>query len=63
MNTQIPNARTPVALASAALAALVLGGCASSSEDVNTLPAGLSGAIAEKAYDGTTDDLLTAGLG
>ena len=29
----------------------------------NTLPAGLRGPIAETAYDGTTDDLLTAGLG
>ena len=53
--------RTPIA--AAALTVLVLGGCASSSEDVNTLPAGLSGAIVEKVYDGSTDDLLTAGLG
>lgn len=53
--------RTPIA--AAALTALVLGGCASSSEDVNTVPAGLSGAIVEKVYDGSTDDLLTAGLG
>lgn len=53
--------RTPIA--AAALTALILGGCASSSEDVNTLPAGLSGAIVEKVYDGSTDDLLTAGLG
>lgn len=52
--------RTPIA---AALTALVLGGCASSSEDYNTPPAGLSGAIVEKVYDGSTDDLLTAGLG
>ncbi|MEX8495872.1 3-hydroxybutyrate oligomer hydrolase family protein [Sphaerotilus sp.] len=61
--TLVPT-RTPVA-AAAALTALVLGGCASStsSEDINTLPAGLSGAIAEKVYDGTADDLLTAGLG
>lgn len=61
MNKPIPNARTPIA--AAALTALVLGGCASSSEDINTLPAGLSGAVVEKVYDGTTDDLLTAGLG
>lgn len=53
--------RTPIA--AAALTVLVLGGCASSSEDTNTLPAGLSGAIVEKVYDGSTDDLLTAGLG
>ncbi|WP_310460262.1 3-hydroxybutyrate oligomer hydrolase family protein [Sphaerotilus sp.] len=67
MNKPIPNARTApkrTPIAAAALAALVLGGCASSSsEDINTLPAGLSGAIAEKVYDGATDDLLTAGLG
>jgi hydroxybutyrate-dimer hydrolase len=51
--------RTTLALAVAAL----LGGCASSRDGYNTLPAGLSGAIAERVYDGTTDDLLTAGLG
>jgi hydroxybutyrate-dimer hydrolase len=55
------STRTP--MAAAALTALVLGGCASSSFDTNTLPAGLSGAIAEKVHDGTIDDLLTAGLG
>ncbi|WP_293997530.1 3-hydroxybutyrate oligomer hydrolase family protein [Sphaerotilus sp.] len=51
--------RTTLAVAVAAL----LGGCASYREDHNRLPAGLSGAITEKVYDGTTDDLLTAGLG
>ena len=61
MNKSIPK-RTPIA--AAALAAIFLGGCASSShDDINTLPAGIAGAIAEKAYDGTTDDLLTGGLG
>ncbi len=61
MNKSIPK-RTPIA--AAALAAILLGGCASSShDDINTLPAGIAGAIAEKAYDGTTDDLLTGGLG
>jgi hydroxybutyrate-dimer hydrolase len=60
MNKPIPK-RTPIA--AAALTALVLGGCASSSEDINTLPAGIAGTIAEAAYDGTTDDLLTGGLG
>lgn len=61
MNKSIPK-RTPIA--AAALAAIFLGGCASSShDDLNTLPAGIAGAIAEKAYDGTTDDLLTGGLG
>jgi hydroxybutyrate-dimer hydrolase len=66
MNTSTPNPTAPPThppIAAAALAALVLGGCASSSEDLNTLPAGLSGAIVEQVYDGTTDDLLTAGLG
>jgi len=62
MNKSIPK-RTPIA--AAALAAIVLGGCASSAsnDDINTLPAGIAGAIAEKAYDGTADDLLTGGLG
>lgn len=61
MNKSIPK-RTPIA--AAALAAILLGGCASSShDDLNTLPAGIAGAITEKAYDGTTDDLLTGGLG
>lgn len=62
MNKSIPK-RTPIA--AAALAAIVLGGCASSAsnDDINTLPAGIAGAIAEKAYDGAPDDLLTGGLG
>lgn len=56
MNKSIPK-RT---IAAAAPAAILLGGCASSShDDINTLLAGIAGAIAEKAYDGTTDDLLT----
>jgi hydroxybutyrate-dimer hydrolase len=52
-----------MAMAAAALTTLVLGGCATHPLDTNTLPAGLSGALAEKVYDSSTDDLLTAGLG
>jgi len=44
-------------------AVLVLGGCGGgSSEDRNVKPSYL-GAVASASYDGTTDDLLTAGLG
>jgi hydroxybutyrate-dimer hydrolase len=45
---------------------LLIAGCGSShhsdSENINTLPSYL-GAITSTAYDGSTDDLLTAGLG
>jgi hydroxybutyrate-dimer hydrolase len=50
-------------MAAAALTTLVLSGCATRPLDTNTLPAGVIGSIAEKVYDGSTDDLLTAGLG
>ena len=59
---RVERTLTPVALA--ALTAL-LGACASNdtTEDLNTLPNGVVGTVSEKTYDGSTDDLLTAGLG
>lgn len=57
------------ALRRAALAATALtivagcGGGGSDPLDVNTRPAFLRGTIESKTYDGTSDDLLTAGLG
>lgn len=50
-----------------AAAAMTIAGCSSNSdssstENINTKPAYL-GAVATADYDGTTDDLLTAGLG
>src|SRR5437867_4419470 len=52
-------------ITSIAVAVLVVSGCAGgggSSENKNTKPVTL-GAVTSVSYDGTTDDLLTAGLG
>ena len=57
--------RTPIALAAAtALAALGTSGCGSLSDedDLNTRPSWL-GSVSAASYDGSSDDLLTAGLG
>ena len=47
----------PLVLAASALAAC------SSNSDNNTLPSFVTGSVAKVTYDGTSDDLLTAGLG
>lgn len=50
----------------ASLAVILLAGCHGGDDggqDVNTQPAFVKGAIVKTSYDGTTDDLLTAGLG
>ena len=53
-----------VALAGAATALTGCGGGGGSSNvTVNTLPAGITNIVGPTAYDGTTDDLLTGGLG
>ena len=57
--------RTPIALAAAtALAALGTSGCGSLSDEdeINTRPSWL-GSVSAASYDGSSDDLLTAGLG
>ena len=57
--------RTPITLAAAtALAALGTSGCGSLSDedDLNTRPSWL-GSVSAASYDGSSDDLLTAGLG
>ena len=52
------------ATAVAAIATLALAGCAHDNEDLNTRPAFVrEGSVRSARYDGTTDDLLTAGLG
>jgi len=57
---------TPVQLSAISLAVLALTGCGSDDstelENLNTRPAYL-GAISSTHYDGSSDDLLTAGLG
>ncbi|WBS03094.1 3-hydroxybutyrate oligomer hydrolase family protein [Pseudoduganella sp. SL102] len=59
---QMTTSKTAIALA----VALLLGGCGSDDDDdpevLNQKPAWL-GAISTASYDGTSDDLLTAGLG
>src|ERR1700682_251992 len=42
--------------------ALALAGC-SKSEDINTQPASVPGTLRTATYDGTTNDLLTGGIG
>ena len=61
----ISRKNTPLKLSALAAAVLALSACGASNdpvESINTKPAYL-GAIATASYDGTTDDLLTAGLG
>ena len=45
----------------------LIAGCAKvdplPAEDLNVLPAFVKGAVRQAAYDGTTNDLLTGGLG
>jgi hydroxybutyrate-dimer hydrolase len=43
--------------------ALALAGCSSKSEDINKQPASVPGTLRTATYDGTTNDLLTGGLG
>jgi hydroxybutyrate-dimer hydrolase len=53
-----------VAISAAVVAAL--GGCSDNDDatpPANTLPAGVTNVVGPNVYDGTTDDLLTAGLG
>ena len=53
-------------LTAIAAGVLALTGCFGNDdddEDLNTLPSAVRGAVAETVYDGSTDDLLTAGLG
>ena len=51
------------ATAAAAGALLIVGACASNNgENINSKPTYL-GAVSVTTYDGTSDDLLTAGLG
>ncbi|MBG6079595.1 hydroxybutyrate-dimer hydrolase [Rubrivivax gelatinosus] len=52
---------TPTWTAIAAACLLCAG--AASAAPANTLPAGVRGPVTETVYDGTSDDLLTAGLG
>jgi hydroxybutyrate-dimer hydrolase len=72
----LPAAHTLPAWTLTCAAVLALGGCGSadnldnnsggsggSTEDINTLPAAVRGNVQVKTYDGTSDDLLTAGLG
>ena len=62
LNTRAPGLRplVPAALAAAVLAAC--GGSGTEGPALNAKP-GYLGAIKETAYDGVSDDLLTAGLG
>ena len=53
-----------IAWAGVALGTLAVSACGGSdTADINTTPAFVRGAIASAYYDGTSDDLLTAGLG
>jgi hydroxybutyrate-dimer hydrolase len=46
------------------ISALPLAACGGSDdEDINTLPAAVRGSVSAATYDGSSDDLLTAGLG
>ena len=56
------NPLTLTALAAAVLALSACGGSSDPFESKNTKPAYL-GAVATTPYDGSSDDLLTAGLG
>ena len=61
----ISRKHTPLKLSALAAAVLALSACGGSSdpvESINTKPAYL-GAVATASYDGSSDDLLTAGLG
>ena len=53
-----------IAWAGVALGTLAVSACGGSdTADINTTPAFVRGAIASAYYDGSSDDLLTAGLG
>ncbi|MCM2297201.1 D-(-)-3-hydroxybutyrate oligomer hydrolase [Rhodoferax sp.] len=61
----IPRKNTPLKLTTLAAAVLALSACGGNSdpvESINTKPSYL-GAVASASYDGSSDDLLTAGLG
>ena len=61
----ISRTNTPLKLSALAAAVLALSACGSSDdpvESINTKPAYL-GAVVTASYDGSSDDLLTAGLG
>jgi hypothetical protein len=58
-----PLPRLTAAACGAALVAACHGGGGGVHSQVNTLPGFISGGVRTTAYDGVTDDLLTAGLG
>ncbi len=60
---QIPGLRPVSAAAAAAAAAVLLSACGGDSDEFNTLPSFVAGSVRITAYNGSTDDLLTAGLG